>query len=172
VQTLGFLFSPSGRLRPQAFAFAAIAVYIAGIASHLLTTPDVITRGGLWPFAAVQALLTWIWYVLHAKRLRDADRAIGLAVGVSLLYALSVVLLLIVAAAFFNTSADSGTDASATSALGLILLLSIVGSLLGSSDYDFGWSVVTILTAMAFVPIVLALAVTLWAATRPSREQV
>jgi hypothetical protein len=171
MQTLRFLFSPSGRLRPQAFAFAAISVYVAGVASHLLTTPDVVTRGGLWPFAAVQALLTWIWFALHAKRLRDADRAVGLAAGVSLLYALSVVLLLIVAAAFFNTSTDSMADANATSALGLILLLAIVATLSDSSNFDFGWFVVAILTAVALVPVFVALFVTLWAATRPSAQQ-
>ena len=75
-------------------------------AAQWLTVPDVIARGGLWPFVIVQALLIWVWFALHAKRLRDAGRTIGLAVGVSLLYTLSVVLLLIVAAAFFTASAS------------------------------------------------------------------
>ena len=78
MQALRFLFSPSGRLRPQAFAVAAIAVYAAGLASQLLTTPRVIARDGLWPFAMVQVVLVWVWFSLHAKRLRDADRSIGL----------------------------------------------------------------------------------------------
>ena len=37
-----------------------------------------------------QALLIWMWFALHAKRLRDAGRTIGLAVGAAVLYALSV----------------------------------------------------------------------------------
>jgi len=168
MQALRFLFSPSGRLGPQAFAVAAIAVYAAGAASQLLTVPDVMARAGLWPFAAVQALLTWVWYALHAKRLHDADRASGLAAGASLLYALSVVLLLIIAEAFFTTAAGSMADANATSALGLILLISIIATLAGSSNYDLGWLVVTTLMALAFVPVIVAIAVTLWAATRPS----
>jgi uncharacterized membrane protein YhaH (DUF805 family) len=130
--------------------------------------PDVMARAGLWPFAAVQALLTWVWYALHAKRLHDADRASGLAAGASLVYALSVVLLLIIAEAFFTTSAGTMADANATSALGLILLISIIATLAGSSNYDFGWFVVTILMALAFVPVIVAIVVTLWAATRPS----
>jgi uncharacterized membrane protein YhaH (DUF805 family) len=170
MQALRFLFSPSGRLRPQVFAVAAIAVYLAGAASQLLTMPDVIARGGLWFFAMAQALLTWVWFVLHAKRLHDAARATGIAAGASLLYALSIVLLLIVAAAFIPTSTGAVTDANTTSALGLIMLLSIVATLSGSTSYDLGWLIVAILTAMAFVPIVVALAVTLWAATRPSIE--
>jgi predicted small integral membrane protein len=40
--------------------------------------------------------------------------------------------------------------------------------LAGSSNYDFGWFVVTILMALAFVPVIVAIVVTLWAATRPS----
>ena len=36
-------------------------------------------RTGPWLFAAAQALLIWVWYVLHAKRLRDAGRSVGLA---------------------------------------------------------------------------------------------
>src|SRR5579863_645035 len=60
---LDFLLSPSGRLRPQAFLYGALAVYLLGAASHLLTVPDVIRRAGLWPFVAAQALLIWIWFV-------------------------------------------------------------------------------------------------------------
>ncbi|MGD0027130.1 MAG: hypothetical protein ABSC37_21325 [Xanthobacteraceae bacterium] len=171
MQALRFLFSPSGRIRPQPFAFSVIAIYVAGAASQWLTVPDVIAWGGLWPFMIVQGLLIWVWFALHAKRLRDAGRAIGLAVGVSLLYTLSVVLLLIVVAAFFNTAAVAATDANTTSALGLILLVSIVTILLALPHYDFTWAIVAVLTAMAFVPVVVALALTLWAATRPSSEE-
>jgi hypothetical protein len=115
-----------------------------------------------------QAVLIWVWFALHAKRLRDADRSTGLAAGAALLYALAVVLLLIVATAFFTTSPSAATGANPTGALGLILLLSIVASLAGSSSYDLGWFVVVILMALAFLPVVVAVAVTLWAATRPS----
>ncbi len=93
---LRFLFSPCGRLRPRPFTLAAIAIYLAGAASQFLTTPDVLIRGALWPFAVVQALLLWVWFVVHAKRLRDAGRPIGLAVGATVLYALSIVLLVLI----------------------------------------------------------------------------
>ena len=91
MQAAQFLFSPNGRLKPQPFIYGALGVYLFGVASHLLTTPDVITHGGLWPFIAAQILLLWIWFVLHAKRLHDAGRSGGLAAGVALLYALSLV---------------------------------------------------------------------------------
>ncbi len=168
MQALHFLFSPSGRLRPQPFVYGAAAVYLFGIASHLLTMPDVIARGGLWPFIAAQAVLIWIWFMLHAKRLHDAGRGNGLALGVGLLYVLAIVLLLIVADGFFNTSDGPMMNANATGALGLILMLYIVSTLLGATHYDLAWIVVAILTLMAFLPIIAALGLTIWAATQPS----
>ena len=171
MQTLRYLFSPSGRLRPQQFALGVVIVYVAGVASQWLTMPDVIAHGGLWPFVAAQALLIWVWFALHAKRLRDAGRGVGLAAGVSLLYALSVVLLMIVAASFFNASAGEVPDANAASALGLLLLVAIVAELLGSPQHDFAWVMVTILTLVAFVPVIVAVVFTLWAATRRSAEE-
>jgi len=171
MQALRFLFSPRGRLSPQPFAFAVVAVYAAGVASQWLTTPEVIARAGLWPFTIAQAVLIWVWFALHAKRLRDAGRAVGLAAGVSLLYALSVVLLMIVAASFYNTLAGEVTDANTASALGLILLVSIIAILLGSPHYDVGWLMVTSLTLLALVPVIVAVVFTVWAATQPSREE-
>src|ERR1700734_1000325 len=100
MQALLLIFSPSGRLPPQTFILAALIIYLAGASSQLLTGPDVIRRAGLWPFMAAQALLIWLWFALHAKRLRDAGRPVGLAAGVSILYALSVALLIIIAASF------------------------------------------------------------------------
>ena len=167
MQGLRFLFSPHGRIAPQPFIVAVLIIYLLGSASHFLTAPPLIARGGLWPFAAAQAVLIWVWFVLHAKRLRDAGRTHGLAIGVALLYALSIVLLLIVAEAFFNTTDSVMHDPNATGALGLILMLYIIGTLLGSLHYDFAWLVVAILTVMAFVPIIVALGFTLWTATRP-----
>jgi uncharacterized membrane protein YhaH (DUF805 family) len=171
MQALRLLFSPTGRLPPQTFIVAAGLVYLAGIASHVLTTPDVIVRAGLWPFLAVQIALIWIWYALHAKRLRDAGQTTGLAAGVSLLYALSIALLVIVAVSFYGTLAGESHDANTASALGLILFVSIIAILAGSSHYDVGWLIVAILLVLAFLPVVLAVATTVWAATRPSVER-
>jgi len=168
MQALRFLFSPSGRLRPQAFILAAIAVYLGGAASQWFTTSEVIARGGLWLFAAAQAVLTWVWFALHAKRLRDAGQPAGLAAGAAVLYALSVVLLLFLAFAFFAASAGSTTDVGAQSALGLILLVTIIATLAASSNYDSGWFMVALLTAITFMPLIVAVAVTAFAATRPS----
>jgi hypothetical protein len=156
-------------LRPGVFLGVAVVVYVLGAASHLLTAPAVIGQAGPWPFAAVQALLIWIWFTLHSKRLRDAGLGTGLAVGVSLLYALSVLLLVVVEASFAGAIAGQTGDTKAASGLELILLVSIIALLLGSTHYDVTWAVVAILLAIEFIPIALALGTTIWAGAQPSR---
>jgi hypothetical protein len=167
------IFLPTqGRLRPQPFLAAIAAVDLAGALSHWLTVPVVIAHVGLWAFAAAQAILTWLWFVLHAKRLHDAGRGEGLAIAVALLYALSLVLLLLLATNFFAGSEPGSLgNGSATSALELVLLLYIVMMLTGPLQYDLTWIVVVILTLFAFVPVLVALFFTLWTATRTSAAQ-
>ena len=169
MRALRFLFSPAGRLEPRPFIAGAVGVYLVGAATQLLTTAEVARRVGLLPFVAVQLVLVWIWFCLHGKRLHDAGRSSGLAVGVSLLYLLSVMLLLIVADGFFATSSQPLGDANAGGALWLIMLLYIVSMLGGSSQYDLAFVVVAILIALTFLPIVVALAVTAWTARLKSQ---
>ncbi|MDE1972588.1 MAG: hypothetical protein KGI48_05345 [Hyphomicrobiales bacterium] len=171
MQALRTIFSPSGRLSPQIFIVLIGLVYVAGAVSHALTVPDVIIRAGLWPFIAAQALLIWIWYVLHAKRLRDGGRAAGLAVAAAVLYTLAVALMIIVAVSFYGALSAQVPDANTASAFGLLLLVSIIAILLGAPHYDAAWLMVVVLLLLAFVPIIVAVAVTLWAATRPSVRQ-
>ena len=118
-------------------------------------------------------MLVWIWFALHAKRLRDAGRGAGLAAGVGLLYVLSIVLLVILAGAFFNTAAAdaAGLQTPPAPLEGLILLVAVVVALAGSAHYDVAWLLVTALTLIAFVPVIVALLFTLWAATRPSSAE-
>lgn len=162
------LLLPSAPLAPQPFALTAVAVYVAGAASHWLTVPDVLVRAGPWPFALAQAVLVWLWFVVHARRLRDAGRPIGLAVAVSVIYTLSVALLLILADAFFSGPVIAATDANTTSALGLVLLVAIVAALSGLPHDGLAWLMVAGMTAVALVPMLLAVGVSLWVATRPS----
>jgi hypothetical protein len=154
------------QLSPRAFLAAALAIYLAGAASHLLTAPEIVARGGLWFFAALQALLTCLWFFLHAARLRAAGRSIAIPAGVSVVYALSVVLLVVLAAAFYRTLTDQVPENAAT-ALGLIMIIVVIGLLLGSPHYDLAAVAVVILTFAAFVPVLCALAVTVEAVMLP-----
>jgi uncharacterized membrane protein YhaH (DUF805 family) len=165
MSALGFLFSPAGRLERWPFIKGAIGVYLVGIALQLLTTAEVVQRVGLLPYVAVQFVLVWIWYCLHGKRLHDAGRSSGVAVGVGLFYLLSVVLLLIVTDSFMPTSDQLLGNADAVGALWFTMLIYVVSVLAGSSPYAVP-IVVAVLIAQAFLPIVLALAVTVWAASK------
>jgi uncharacterized membrane protein YhaH (DUF805 family) len=163
------LLLPSGRLAPQAFLIAIALVYVAAVASQALTLRDVIKTAGLWPFLAAQLVLIWIWYVLHAKRLRDAGKPVALAIAVSILYLLSVALLVIVAGAFYGALAgESATDPNAAGALNLILFVSVIAMLSGASHDSLAWLIVAVLLLIAYAPVVLAVVTTVWAATRPS----
>ena len=166
MQALRFLLSPSGRLAPQTFVIAAIAVYAAGAVAQYFTAPNILAHAGLWPFAVVQAVLIWIWYALHAKRLHDAGRSTGLAAGAATLYALSVVLLLILATGLFVTSAAGTSDSHAPDAL-VVLLVSVIAALAQSGSHDLGWFIVSALIGLGFLPILVAIAVTVWTATLP-----
>jgi uncharacterized membrane protein YhaH (DUF805 family) len=165
---LGLFFSPAGRLEPRPFITGAIGVYLVGVGAQLLTTADVAWHVGLLPYVAVQCVLVWIWYCLHGKRLHDAGRSSGLAVGVGLFYLLSVVLLLIVTDSFMPTSSQSLGNADAAGALWMAMLVYVVTMLAGSSQYGIPL-VVAFLIAQAFLPIIVALAVTVWAATLQSQ---
>jgi uncharacterized membrane protein YhaH (DUF805 family) len=167
MQALRSLFSPAGRLEPRAFVFAAIIVYALGVAAQWLTMPDILLHAGIWPFAVAQALLVWVWYVLHARRLHDAGRPVDFAAAAALLYGLSIVLLLIVTIGYFKPYAGP-VDPNATAALNIILFIMVISALTQSASHDVGALIVTVLMVLALLPVIVAVAVTLWAATRPS----
>src|SRR2546429_8611056 len=93
MESLAVFFAARGRLAPRAFAAGAAVVYGTAFLSFLLISPPVMLRVGLAPFALAQAIALWCWFCLHAKRLRDVDRRIGVAAAIAVLYAPAVVLL-------------------------------------------------------------------------------
>jgi uncharacterized membrane protein YhaH (DUF805 family) len=170
MQILRLLLSPSGRLGPQAFVLAILSVYAAGIASQWLTVPGIIMRGGIWPFALVQVLLIWIWFSLHARRLHDADQSAGVAAAAAIFYLLAILVLAFLLGTLFSDASTQIHDTNTASALTLILFIWIVAILSGTPDANFYWLGVLVFVAAA-LPIIVAVGVTLWAATRPSMEE-
>ena len=121
--------SSEGRLGRRHFWLALAAVYLASIVSQWLLTGSVTARSGVWPFALVQAGILWSWTVVHIKRLRDAGRPAAGAIGVAILYGLSLGLLLLVVAVFLTGSDTPGAELPIASMLGFFLLLAILGVL-------------------------------------------
>jgi uncharacterized membrane protein YhaH (DUF805 family) len=161
MESLALLFSARGRLAPRAFAAGAAVVYGTALLSFLLISPPVMLRVGLAPFALVQAIAIWCWFCLHAKRLRDADRRIGVAVAIVVLYALAVILFLLLVALImpFGDVAQARAD----DVLALLLLIAALTAESGIFAY-----VAAAILALVVAPVPMAIGFSIWAATRPA----
>jgi uncharacterized membrane protein YhaH (DUF805 family) len=168
MQSLSLFLSPSGRIGPRAFVVAVIGLYLVALASQALTAAGIIAQAGLWPFAVAQFVLLWVWFVLHAKRMRDAGHGAGTAAGVAVVYGLALLLFLIAATWFFALSDTHGDDPNTTSALTVLLALYIFAILFGRPDFGIVWFVMSGMLVVALLPVLIALGFSLWAATRPS----
>jgi uncharacterized membrane protein YhaH (DUF805 family) len=166
MQIFRLLLSPSGRLGAKAYVLAALGVYAAGVVSQWLTTPKVMARGGVWPFAFAQVLLIWIWFAIHSKRLRDADRSVAPAATAAVLYSLLMLLLLFVLEDPLNHTVR---DPSSVIAITLILFIWVVVVMTSPSTNHYLISMLVFL--LACLPIIFVIAFTLWAATRPSIKE-
>ncbi len=170
---LALFFSTRGRLARKPFAWAALAVYVAGVASQALLSTSVTTRSGLWPFIAVQAALIWAWLALHIKRLRDANTEIAGAIGVALIYSLALALLLLIVTLFTGFGAGAADRApgapppAGDAAVGLFLVVLLFG-LLFAPDFGVFATILKILVVVACLPALISFAFSLWAGTRPS----
>jgi len=142
-----FAVSPSGPMAPRAFAIAIVAVYLAGFLSQVLLAEPLTVRFGLWPFVAVQAALLWMWFALHAMRLRDAGRDSAMAAGVALLYGLAIVLLVLVLVIGVMGASDSH----------LFVVIALVGQILDDPEIEGFDFVLLGLMALVAVPILVAI---------------
>jgi uncharacterized membrane protein YhaH (DUF805 family) len=164
----GTFLSPSGRLAPRPFAIAIIVVYLAGFASQMLLSQPVIGRAFVWPFVAAQAVLIWLWIVLHVRRLRDAGRSPWPAIAITIVYVLEIVLVVMMVWLLVASAGTSTPGADKFNILHLFILLYLFGLLAGDpSNAAIGLWLYGIV-ALLLLPIVVALCFSLWAATRPS----
>ena len=150
---------------------AIIVVYLLGLASHALTAPDWLDRGGLIAFALVQLLLLWSWYALHVKRLRDAGHVPAPAVGVALIYLLALVLLLMILTFFMQSgeqSIASGDRLPGSGVLALYMILFVFGVFGNFGDVGILNVTAALVVLILASPILIVTGFTLWAATRPS----
>ena len=165
---LALLFSRSGRLAPGTFAIAIGLAYLASFLSQALLSPPVTGRVGLGPFALLQLALVWAWVVLHVKRLRDAGRPTGLAIGIACLYVLALVLLLLVMVMITATDNSSTFALTGQSLLQFFVALYFIGMLVGSADLGMFGAWLMGFLALLLTPLLIALGFSIWAGTRPS----
>jgi uncharacterized membrane protein YhaH (DUF805 family) len=167
--SLPSLLSFSGRLAPLPFVVAAIVVYLASFGSQVLLSAPVTARMNVVPFALVQAVLIWLWLVLHARRLHDAGRPAGLAVGIAIVYALEVVLLIIVVWLMLESGMARGGGAGREAGILHLFVILYLLTLL-SGDPGLGALQIWIIgfVTLMLLPVAIALGFSLWAATRAS----
>jgi len=159
MESLALFFSSSGRLAPKPFARAVVAVYAAAFLSQFLISPPLL-RIGLAAFALVQAISMWAWFCLHAKRLRDAERPIGLAVAIVVLYALAMILLLLVIALVLGmTPGGDGTD--------VLISSHLVRIIAGDPDPGFFGYVAAGVLLLVFAPMLIAMWFSIWIGAMP-----
>lgn len=151
--------NPWDRSPPQRFAAAISAAYVVGMAAQFLTVSPVLLAAGLWPFIAAQAVLTWIWFALHAQRLRDGGRTIAAAQGTAAVHALAVTLLILVGAFFFDRA--DGIEPSTPASFILVRRL--------FAEFRFSDPLI-ILGVLACASLLIAPIFSLWAWAQPSRQ--
>jgi uncharacterized membrane protein YhaH (DUF805 family) len=165
-------FSAHGTLERRPFVLAIILVYLLSLASHALTAPNWLERGGLIAFALAQLLLLWSWYALHAKRLRDAGHAAAPAIGIALIYLLAVILLLMILTFFMQSAGQSlalGDTLPSSSVVALYLLMFLLGMLASPGTLDMLDLTTALLALVLTSPLLIVTGFTIWAATRPTR---
>ena len=167
---LALLLSPRGCLAPQPFARGVIAVYLAAFLSQLLAAPPAIAHAGLAPFALAQALVTWCWLSLHAKRLRDAGEGTGAAFAIAGLYALAVVLFLLMLALIADPLPRDATSAPGASLrlADFFVWFLLIAMLAGGPDLGLFGYVVVVVLMLVVITILVAIVFSIMTWRRPS----
>jgi hypothetical protein len=158
-----------GRLARKPFALGIAGVYLAGIAAQGLLSGEVMARAGLWPFVIAHVLLLLLWLLLHIRRLRDAGQGPAGAIGVALVYALSLGLLLMLVAFFTNPDAGplDGERSPGDAATGTLLVLFLF-AIVFRPDFGVFTTILKGLILIAFVPAAISLVFSIHTGMRPS----
>jgi len=148
-----------GTLGPRGFLGSVLVLYLFGLAGQLLTAPIILARVSLWPFLLIQAVLIGIWYLLHARRLRDAARGMASARGIAAIHILAIVLLVLVGAFYMETVSDEAWMPES-----LLLIRQLIAFTRGAGDW------LTILGLIACAALLVPPAFSVWAAMLPGRR--
>jgi hypothetical protein len=160
--------APQGRrLAPGPFVVTAAAVYLLSFASQVLLSPWVTRPLSVLPFALVQGVLIWLWYVVHVRRLNDAGRPTGTAAGIAIVYAIEVVLLVILVWLILESSSALGQGPQREpNILHLFVFLYLLTLFANDPNLELaiwigGFLVLTLL------PVLIAIGFSIWTGTRP-----
>lgn len=126
------LFSPKGTIEPKPFALVVVGVYLINIVAGSTFDGQFIMRAGIWPYLGLQVLLTWIWFAVHSKRLRDAGKGSTVAFIIAFLYLAGIIAMISFAAgsvAAVTQSAEPSQQQSG-SLIGVLIAILFIHTLL------------------------------------------
>jgi uncharacterized membrane protein YhaH (DUF805 family) len=167
MDSLALIFSASGRIAPKPFAVGALLLYALIFLSQALLSPPLSVRAGVVPFVVAQAVLAWVWYALHAKRLRDAGLGTGSALGIAVTVALSLVLFLLLLQVLFGASVGASADDRPGGLAPFVIVLFLLTLLTSEPSISFFFYVALVIVVIMFTPLLIALGFSIWAGTRP-----
>src|SRR6185295_16449265 len=128
-----------------------------------LISPPMMTRGGIYPFVLLHMALICSWYVLHAKRLHDAARPVGLALAIAILYALAIALLVLVVEPILGPDLSTmGAQPKRTGFGDLWVFLLLFAALAGQADFGFFYILALSVIALIIAPIAIAVGFSIW----------
>lgn len=171
MKPISLFFSPLGRMTPRPFAIAVVVVYVVSFCSQALLALPGTGQFGVLAFGLAQAIVTWAWFALHAKRLRDAGDNAAFALAFAILYALAMVLLLLfIEIIAGSTSGATRNDYGAGGVMSLVAVILVIASFAGDASLGAFYYFMLAFLALILIPILLALVVSVWAATRPTAQ--
>jgi len=163
----------SAGIAPGPFIGAVLLVYLLSFLSQVLLSPPVTLRLSVVPFVLAQAVLIALWLMLHRRRLYNAGRSSGMAIGIAIVYALAVLMLVLVVWIMLS-GVTEGSD-GAGGATGILYLFVILYFLsLMTSDPTLGVLQIWVMgfVLLMLLPVVIAFGFSIWTATRPSKTPV
>ena len=156
---LDAIFSPKGTLKPQNFAIIVVVIYLINFAAGSIIEGQFIKRVGPWPYLTLQALLTWIWFVAHAKRLRDAGRGWAIAAVLAFIYIAAAILLLnLVTASEASLTTPTDPKEPKVSLFGVIFAVLFINTLFTGDPY----LIIGLIVLFVGLPLLWALIVVIY----------
>jgi uncharacterized membrane protein YhaH (DUF805 family) len=172
MDALALFTSPAGRIARKPFAIGVVVVYLVSFGSRTLLASPAVAQGGLAPFMVAQLLIVWAWYVLHAKRLRDAQRSPASAVAVAVVYGFAIALMALIAVEL--APRPGAVDAAGQPSAGwaeILIVLYLLALFSGEPHLGIFGTILVALMVLVLAPIVITLVFSIVTGARRSVEQ-
>jgi hypothetical protein len=162
------LFSPKGTLKPRTFAIVVIGVYALNLIAGSVFDGQFMVRAGFWPYLGLQIMLTWIWFVAHSKRLRDAGKGSTVAFILAFLYLAGIIAMLSLAAGSASavTQSNEPSQEASGSLIGVLIAVLFINTLLTGDPF----LIVGFFILLIGLPLIFTLIVVIYSIVTGARQ--